>query len=391
MLRYFNILFIVFSFVFCNPAESQTQVKTGAELTNTYLSLLSEKRIGIIANQTSLINSTHLVDSLLSLKVNVRKIFSPEHGFRGDADAGEHVKSYKDKKTGIEVVSLYGDMKKPKKEVLDEIDLMIFDIQDVGVRFYTYTTTMHYVMEACAEHNVPFLILDRPNPNGFYVDGPVLDMKYSSFVGMHPVPLVHGMTIGEYAKMINEEGWLKNGVKCNLQVIPCENYTHKTLYHLPVKPSPNLPNMTAIYLYPVLCLFEGTVISVARGTDFPFQAIGHPSLINSKFFFTPTSKPGAKNPSYKGKKCFGYDFRNNGTAYFLQNKKLNLQILIDTYKNLKDRVKFFTSFFTKLAGNITLRKQIEAGVIEADIRKSWEKDLEQFKNIRKKYLLYEDF
>ena len=377
--------------MFLNKAVSQSNVKAGAERTDAYLPLLKEKRIGIIANQTSLINSTHLVDSLQSLKVNVRKIFSPEHGFRGDADAGEHVKSYKDKKTGIEVVSLYGDMKKPKKEVLDEIDLMIFDIQDVGVRFYTYTSTMHYVMEACAENNVPFLVLDRPNPNGFYVDGPVLDMKYSSFVGMHPVPLVHGMTIGEYAKMINEEGWLKNGVKCNLQVIPCENYTHKTLYHLPVKPSPNLPNMTAIYLYPVLCLFEGTVISVARGTDFPFQAIGHPNLINSKFYFTPVSMPGAKNPLYKGKKCYGYDYRKNGAEYFLQNKKLNLQILIETYKNLKDRVKFFTNFFTKLAGNTTLRKQIEAGVIEADIRKSWEKDLEQFKNIRKKYLLYEDF
>ncbi|MBI5219300.1 MAG: DUF1343 domain-containing protein [Bacteroidia bacterium] len=374
------------------PVDYATHIKVGAERIDQYLPLLKGKRVAIVANQSSLVKNMHLIDTLLALKVDIKKIFSPEHGFRGNAEAGEIVKSYKDSRTGIDVISIYGDSKKPKKEALENIDLIVFDIQDVGVRFYTYASTMHYVMEACAENNVQFLVLDRPNPNGFYVDGPVMEMKYSSFIGLHPVPLVHGMTLAEYAKMINEEGWLKNGVKCKLSYVLCENYNHKLFYNLPVRPSPNLPNMTAVYLYPVLGLFEGTVISVGRGTDFPFQVIGHPNLINSTFFFIPQSKPGAsKNPSYKGRKCFGYDLREKGADYFTENKKINIQLVIDTYKNLKDRSKFFSNFFSKLAGNTNLRKQIEAGVIETDIRKSWEKNLEEFKNKRKKYLLYEDF
>lgn len=367
-------------------------IRTGAMRTERYLHLLDGKRVGVVANQTSLVNRTHLVDTLLSLKVDIKMIFSPEHGFRGTGEAGEHMKSYRDRKTGVEVVSLYGESKKPKKEYMENIDIILFDIQDVGVRFYTYTSTMHYVMESCAENNIQFMVLDRPNPNGFYVDGPVLEMKYFSFVGMHPVPLVHGMTIGEYAKMINEEGWLKNSVKCSLTVIPCENYTHKTFYDLPVKPSPNLPNSTAVYLYPVLGLFEGTVISIGRGTEFPFQVIGHPNLINSDFYFVPKSIAGAsKNPPFKGKKCFGYDLRKSGADYFIANRKLNIELILNTYKNLKDRSKFFSGFFSKLAGNATLRKQIEAGVIEQDIRKSWEPALSEFRKKRMKYLLYEDF
>lgn len=386
------ILLSVFSSLSAKGIDFSTIVKTGADRTNQYIPLLKGKRVAIVANQTSMVKNTHIVDTLLSLKVNITKIFSPEHGFRGTGEAGEHMKSYKDPKTGIEVISLYGDSKKPKKEVLDNIDIIVFDIQDVGVRFYTYTSTMHYVMETCAENNILFLIFDRPNPNGFYVDGPVLDMKYASFVGMHPVPLVHGMTIAEYAKMINEEGWLKNGIKCKLSIIPCENYTHKTFYKLPVRPSPNLPNMTSIYLYPILGLFEGTIISIGRGTEFPFQVIGHPNLIKTDFSFVPKSIVGAsKNPPYKGKKCYGYDLRKDGENYFTNNKKLNIQLILDTYKNLKDRSKFFISFFNKLAGNSALRKQIEAGVIESDIRKSWEPDLIKFNKIRAKYLLYEDF
>lgn len=387
-----SVLFLCFFSFAVQSTDFATHIKTGAERTDQYLSLLKGKRVAIVANQTSMIGNMHLVDTLLALKINITKIFSPEHGFRGKGEAGEHMKSYKDLKTGLEVVSLYGDSKKPKKEVLSNVDIIIFDIQDVGVRFYTYTSTMHYVMETCAENNILFLVFDRPNPNGFYVDGPVLDLKYTSFIGMHPVPLVHGMTIGEYAKMINEEGWLKNDIKCKLTVVTCENYSHKSFYKLPVKPSPNLPNMTSIYLYPILGLFEGTIISIGRGTLFPFQVIGHPNLIKTDFSFIPQSIAGAsKNPPYKGKKCYGYDLQKNGGDYFTENKKLNIQLILDTYKNLKDRSKFFIGFFTKLAGNPLLRKQIEAGVIETDIRKSWEPDLIKFKKIRAKYLLYEDF
>ncbi len=390
--RIIILIVVCLNSLFVSGIDFAIDVKTGAMRTELYLPLLKGKNVAIVANQTSMIGSTHLVDSLLALHVNIIKIFSPEHGFRGTGEAGEHMKNYKDQKTGIEVLSLYGESRKPKKEILGNIDVVIFDIQDVGVRFYTYTSTMHYVMEACAENNIQMLVLDRPNPNGFYVDGPVLDMKYSSFVGMHPVPLVHGMTIGEYAKMINGEGWLKNGVKCNLIVVPCLNYTHKIFTNLLIRPSPNLPNIISIYLYPVLGLFEGTIISVGRGTDFPFQVIGHPNLLHSDFSFVPKSIAGAsKNPPFKGKKCYGIDLRDQGTAYVISNKKINISLILDTYKNVKDRSKFFTGFFSKLAGNAILRKQIEAGVIESDIRKSWEKGLIEFKKIRTKYLLYEDF
>ena len=351
--------------------------------------LLKGKKVAVIANQTSLIGSTHIIDSLLSLNVNIIKIFCPEHGFRGTADAGEHIGNYTDNKTGLPVISLYGSNKKPKNDDMADIDIVIFDIQDVGVRFYTYTSTMHYMMEACAENNVSFLILDRPNPNGFYVDGPVLNMKYKSFIGMHPVPIVHGMTIAEYALMINGERWLEDSVICDLKYVLCKNYTHDTHYSLPVKPSPNLPNMKSIYLYPSLGLFEGTVVSVGRGTDFPFQVIGNPEWKDKTFSFTPISIQGAsKNPKHKNTKCFGYDLREDGVNKIIERKGLYLKWIIEAYNNIPNNEVFFTSFFYKLVGNTELRQQIETGIDEEVIYKSWGKDLEKFKKIRKKYLLY---
>ncbi len=365
-------------------------VKVGAERTEIYFPLLTEKSIAIVANHTSLIKNTHLVDSLLNLGININKVFSPEHGFRGTADAGARIDNKTDKKTGLPIISLYGKNKKPKKEDLSDIDIVIFDIQDVGARFYTYISTMTYVLEACAENNIPVIILDRPNPNGFYVDGPVLEKKYKSFIGMHPVPVVHGMTIGEYAKMINEEGWLKDGIKCDLNIIKCLNYDHAKLYQLPVRPSPNLPCMNSIYLYPSLCFFEGTIISVGRGTNTPFELIGHPDFSDGDFTFTPKSFPGASlNPPYKNISCLGYYLKD-----FFKDKdmnKIHLNLLIEMYDFFKDKNDFFNSYFDRLAGTSELRKQIIAGKSEEEIRKSWQKDIDRYKKIRKKYLLYPDF
>lgn len=358
-----------------------------------YLSLLKGKSVAIIANHTSMIKNTHLVDSLLVLGVDVVKIFSPEHGFRGSADAGEHIKNYKDKKTGLPIISLYGKNHKPKSSDLKGIDIMIFDIQDVGIRFYTYVSTMHYAMEACAENKVQFLILDRPNPNGFYVAGPVLHKKFKSFVGLHPVSIVHGMTMAEYARMINGQGWLKNSVKCELLHILCEGYSHKDYYELPVKPSPNLPDMASVYLYPSLALFEGTVVSVGRGTDKPFQIIGHPNLQNAKFTFTPHSVQGATNPPYNGIKCYGYNLSVFGKIIIRSYENIYLYWLTGTYKDTPEKKSFFlkNGFFDLLSGSATLRQQIVDGVDEEEIQKSWEKDLQKFKKIRKGYLLYPDF
>lgn len=368
-------------------------VLMGAEQTQVYLPLLEGKNVAVVANQTSMIDDTHLVDSLLSLGVKVKKVFSPEHGFRGKADAGEEVKDGADPKTGLTVVSLYGNNKKPKPADLKDIDVVVFDIQDVGARFYTYISTMAYVMEACAENVKEVVILDRPNPHGFYVDGPILDKKQKSFVGMHQVPVIHGMTIGEYAKMINEEGWLKNGVRCALEVVKCENYTHHDFYQLPIKPSPNLPNMTAIYLYPSLCFFEGTVISVGRGTDKPFQIFGNPLLPNDDFEFIPLSTEGAKNPKLKGEKCNGIDLSIIGTDLIKSQKHIHLEWLLYTYENYPKKDTFFlaNNFFNLLAGNTILMEQIKSKTSIEEIRKGWQPGLSDFKAIRKKYLLYEDF
>jgi len=360
----------------------------GAQRTNEYLPLLKGKRVAVVTNQTGLIGERHLVDSLVSLQVAVVKVFAPEHGFRGEADAGEHVKDGKDARTGLPLVSLYGSNKKPKPEQLADVDVLLFDIQDVGVRFYTYIGTLHYVMEAAAENGKKVVVLDRPNPNGFYVDGPVLDMAFSSFVGMHPVPLVHGMTVGEFARMINGEGWLKGKVKCDLTIIPCSGYDHSLLYQLPIRPSPNLPTNSSIHLYPSLGLFEGTVVSVGRGTEKPFQCIGYPGNPVGRYSFTPVSMPGAKDPPHKGKVCTGLDLQEYGDLQPRLEKRINLQWLIGLYAEAPDKAKFFIPFFDKLAGGSSLREQVIAGKDEETIRASWRNGLERFAPIRAKYLLY---
>lgn len=371
--------------------EVELPIKTGAEQTDEYIKFLNFKKVGVVANHTSTIKNTHLVDSLLRLGVNIVKVFSPEHGFRGEADAGEKVASGIDTKTKLPLISLYGNNKKPTVEQLKGIDVMIFDIQDVGARFYTYISTMHYVMEACAENNIRLLILDRPNPNGHFVDGPILEEKYKSFVGLHPVPIVHGMTIAEYAQLINGEKWLKNGVQCIITIIPIKNYTHKTVYELPINPSPNLKTMSAIYLYPSLCLFEGTPISVGRGTEKPFQVIGHPTMKSDKFTFTPKSMEGAKDPKYKNQKCFGHDLTDYGAIYMRGSKSINLFWLLNSYKDFSEKEAFFNEMFNLLAGTNQLQTQIKAGKTEEEIKDSWQQGLASFKLIRKKYLLYKDF
>ena len=359
-------------------------IKTGADNYEMYLPLLKNKKVGIITNQTGILsNKTHLVDFLSEQKIVIQTIFAPEHGFRGTADAGEHVIDGKDPKTGLSIISLYGDNKKPKPAQLNGIDMMLFDLQDVGARFYTYISSLHYVMEACAENGIPLIILDRPNPNGNIVDGPLLEKEFTSFVGMHPIPLLHGMTIGEYAKMINGEKWLKNGVFCELKVIPCTNYNRKMAYSLPVKPSPNLPNDQSINLYASLCFFEGTNVSVGRGTEKQFQIYGSPFLTKTNFSFTPKPNFGAKDPLYNGKECFGEDL----TTY-PKLKQLELKWLIKAYQNTEDKSKFFNAFFTKLAGTKKLQQQIENGTSESKIRMSWQKNLNAFKNMRTKYLIY---
>lgn len=372
--------------------DLEKKIIVGAERLDQYIPAISGKRVAIVANHTSLVGNVHLVDTLISLRVDLKKIFCPEHGFRGNVEAGELISNHSDTKTGLPIVSLYGSSKKPKDDHLKDVDVVIFDLQDVGVRFYTYISTMHYVMEACAENAVDFIVLDRPNPNGFFVDGPVLDMACRSFVGMHPVPLVHGLTIGEFAQMINGEGWLQGGKKCNLTVVPCEGYSHSDTYVLPVKPSPNLPNHLSVLLYPSLGLFEGTVVSVARGTDFPFQAFGYPSYPQKQFRFKPTVKIGASaNPPHKGKVCYGVDLRVYSPEYFLEKKSINLEWLLYAYKTSPDKKNFFNNFFKNLAGNTILRQQVEQGLDEDAIRKSWMPALDDFKKTRKKYLLYSDF
>lgn len=366
------------------------QVKVGAEITDKYLPLLEGKRVAIMANQTSMIHDEHLVDFLYRNRQNIVGIFSPEHGFRGDADAGESVASSKDKKTGIPIWSLYEKgTNRPSADKMNKFDVLVFDLQDVGLRFYTYYISMANLMEACAEHNKKMIVLDRPNPNGFYIDGPILDMKHKSGVGRLPIPVVHGMTLGELALMINGEKWLPRGLKCDITVIPCENYTHHTKYVPPIAPSPNLPNIHSIYLYPSTCLFEGTVMSLGRGTKFPFQVYGHPNFKKSSFSFTPRSIAGAKNPPHLNRKCYGKDLRKISEEHIWENG-FDLTYIIDAYNNLKIGNKFFTSFFEKLVGVDYIRKDIINGKSADEIKQKWQKDVYSFKERRKAYLLYDE-
>ena len=371
-------------------AQKTTEIKVAAEQTELYLNLLKGKNIAVVANQTSVIETRnkkqearHLIDSLLSLKINIKKVFAPEHGFRGKADAGEHVEDGFDTKTGLPVFSLHGKSKKPSAAQLKGIDVIVFDIQDVGARFYTYISTLHFVMEAAAENGIPVIVLDRPNPNGHYVDGPVLEMKHSSFVGKHPVPLVYGMTIGEYGQMINGEKWLKNGIQCDLTVIPLKNYTHNSEYSLTIRPSPNLPNDKSINLYPSLGFFEGTIINAGRGTEFQFQRYGASFFSKSDFSYTPKANFGAKYPKQKGKLCYGVDLRNVEKL-----SAINLEWLIDAYQKTPKTEKFFGKTFTIHAGNTKLQQQIEQGLTAKEIRKTWQKDISKFKKVRKQYLIY---
>ncbi|MGV8879212.1 MAG: exo-beta-N-acetylmuramidase NamZ domain-containing protein [Sphingobacteriaceae bacterium] len=368
------------------------EIKTGADQVDLYLKKLSGKNIGMVVNQTSVIGKYKMlsVDTLLALGIHIKKIFGPEHGFRGDASNGAVINDDIDPKSGLPVISLYGKHYKPTTADLTGLDLMIFDIQDVGARYYTYISTLHYVMEACAENNIELLILDRPNPNGFYVDGPILEPQFKSFVGMHPVPIVHGMTVGEYALMINGEGWLKDKLQCKLNIIKAANYTHATPYLLPVNPSPNLNTKQSILLYPSICLFEGTVLSLGRGTPYPFQLLGHPKLKEYyTFTFTPVSIAGmSENPPQKDQLCYGLDLRQYDTGHITDRGKLNLSWLIRLYQNFPDKHKFFIPFFSKLAGTSELQKQIIAGKSEDVIRLSWEPELGRYKATRKKYLLY---
>ncbi len=388
-------IILIISFLFINNKDHDSgnshDIKPGAARTEIYVPRLTGKKVGIVANNTSLINNTHLVDSLENLGINIVKIFTPEHGFLGTADAGELISDSAGLKNNVSIISLYNDKKKPSAEDLKNVDIMVFDIQDVGVRFYTYISTMHYVMQACAEEKIPLVILDRPNPNGYYVDGPVLQMEYKSFAGMHPVPVVYGMTIAEYAQMINGEKWLEGGIHCPLEVVLCENYTHDCYYELPVNPSPNLQNMRAVYLYPSLCLFEGTVMNVGRGTDFPFQVYGHPAYKDKEFYYVPRKTAGAKNPRHRNIKCYGVDLRNRDIETIRTEKQINLSYIIDAYNKMNAPNNFFTSYFNYLAGNDILKKQIMDGLTDEQIRNTWSDDLLYFKTIRKKYLLYPDF
>ena len=373
-----NIFILIFLYSFGLNAQ---ELVLGADRIEQIISLTNEKSIAIVGNQTSMVNKTHLVDTLLSLNQNIITVFSPEHGFRGTGDAGAKIENEIDIKTGIPIISLYGENKKPKKKDLEDVDIIVFDIQDVGARFYTYISTLHYVLETASEENIKVIVLDRPNPNGHYIDGPVLEKEYKSFVGMHPIPIVHGMTIGEYAKMIIGEKWIEK--KSNLTIIEMLNYDRNKIYELPIKPSPNLPNKKAVNLYPSLCLFEGTVISIGRGTEKPFQHFGSPKLNLYNYSFFPKSGPGSRYPKHENKNCYGKDLTNTPVL-----NSINLDWLIETYNQSQNKEEFFISFFDKLAGTDKLRKQIISGKKSGEIKKSWKADLKEFKNIRNKYLLY---
>ena len=368
-------------------SQNDDKIVLGADQLNLFMDKLDGKRVALVANHTSKIwsgnNNIHILDSLLSLDINITKVFSPEHGFRGTADAGEKVKDGIDQKTGLPIISLHGKNKKPTDNQIKDIDIIIFDIQDVGVRFYTYISTLHLVMESAAENNKKLIVLDRPNPNGHYVDGPVLEKKFKSFVGMHPVPIVYGMTIGEFSLMINNEGWLENNISCDLLVIPMKNYSRTKEYDLPIKPSPNLPNSKSINLYPSLCFFEQTPVSVGRGTKMQFQVFGNPDWQDLDFNFTPKSMEGAKYPKHENNVCFGFDLRKNP----IENQ-INLDWILIAYEKSNNKDSFFRSGFNRLAGNDKLQKQIIEGLNGKEIKKSWKKGIKNFMLKRSKYLIY---
>ncbi len=401
---YFIIVSVIFLGISCSGSKKNdsieikettnldsTVIYPGAYSTSTYIPKLIGKNVALVVNQSSLINKEHLLDTMLALGISVKKIFAPEHGFRGDEPPGEVIDDSIDKKTGIPVISLYGNKRKPANEDLNGIDAIVFDIQDVGVRFYTYISTLGLVMEAAAQNNIPVILLDRPNPVGYLTDGPILEDEFKSFVGMYPVPIVYGMTIGELAEMIQGEKWITDADKLDLTVVLCTNYRHDRIYDLPVKPSPNLPDLVAVTLYPSLCLFEGTTVSVGRGTDKPFKQIGHPLLKGYyDYFFIPKPNDGSKNPKHNGEKCYGIDLSGLKVKDFRYKNKLDLSYLIDFYHKLKDKDKYFkdNGWIDKLAGTDKLRKKIIAGKNEEEIRESWQEDLEKFKQKREKYLLY---
>jgi uncharacterized protein YbbC (DUF1343 family) len=401
---FFQILFLL-PFYGCSPKVNtassihsdnanfsikDTTILPGAYQTKQYLPLLKHKSVGLVINQTSMIGNTSLLDSLLHLGVDVKKIFIPEHGFRGTDSNGATISNSTDQKTGLPLISLYGKNKKPKSTDLEDLDLIIFDIQDVGVRFYTYISTLHYIMESCAEHHIELLVLDRPNPNGFYIDGPVLDTQFRSFIGMHPIPIVYGLTIGELSKMIQGEQWIKSAKSLKLKVIPCQNYTHRSHYILPIAPSPNLPNPLSILLYPSLCLLEGTTVSLGRGTPFPFQLYGHPEFTKGDTVFTPKENVGAKDPPFNGISCRGFSLTNTSLASCYLSKQINLKPILNAKQCLKDGSLFFlkNDFIHKLAGTQDLKNQIEHNCSEANIRQSWQENLNQYKAKRLKYLIY---
>lgn len=395
MQKFFLFLFI-FIFGYINESISQ-QVNNnvlkaedaivGASRLELYINKLEGKSVGIIANQTSIINGTHLIDTLLNKGVNVIKIFTPEHGFRGTADEGASINNSIDEKTQLPIISLYGNNKKPNETQLKDIDILIFDLQDVGTRFYTYISTMTYIMEAAAENNIPLIVLDRPNPNGFYVDGPVLEPENKSFVGLHQVPIVYGLTIGEYALMVNGEYWLSDSLQCDLTIIPLGDYDRNAIYELPIKPSPNLPNWESVYLYPSLCFFEGTIVSVGRGTEFPFQVYGHPKMTDD-FVFTPRQSDGRRAPLLCNEECHGEYLMTYAHDFKRNKNQINLSWIINAYNQLKEEGKFFNNFFVKLSGTSELQQQIEQGMTEKEIRATWKEGLDNYKKIRKKYLIY---
>lgn len=399
-MKRFLIICMLFIFVMSSFAQikyDNAKIKTAAERTSIYLPKLKGKRIAIVANQTTILGKSHLVDSLQKLGVNIVKVFGPEHGFRGNASNGTEVNDEVDVQTGVKIVSLYGNKRKPSKEDLQDVDLMIFDIQDVGCRFYTIMNTMRDVMEACAENNKAVMILDRPNPNGYFIDGPILDMKHKSGIGQFPIPIVHGLTLGEFAQMVNGEGWMANNIKCDLEVIKMEGYKHSMLYELPVNPSPNLNTAQSILLYPSTCLFEGVALNHGRGTDFPFTIIGGPMLKEKySFTFTPVSKPGmAEDPVFQDQVCYGLDLRNYDLEKLVKSKKINLSWMIDLYQNYPNKDKFFDRSFSRQIGNIEFligdgefKKQLAQGWSESQIRKTWEPGIVTYKKMRQQYLLY---
>ncbi|MCF8336582.1 MAG: DUF1343 domain-containing protein [Bacteroidales bacterium] len=389
----FVLILIAVTLIKISPLQGQNQyssdITPAAERIWIYLPFIGDKPFAVVANHTSMVEDTHLVDTLVGMNYNLKKIFSPEHGFRGKADAGTYLYNSTDTVTGLPVISLYGDNRKPKHRHLEDVDIVLFDLQDVGARFYTYFSTLTYVMEACAETNTRLVVLDRPNPNGFYVDGPMLEPGHESFVGMHPIPVVHGMTAAEYAQMVNDEGWI-NG-DCDLIWVLAENYTHDKYYKLPVKPSPNLPDMASVYLYPSLCFFEGTTVSVGRGTEHPFSIYGHPRLDYGDYTFVPQPNEGSRHPKLQGEECRGEKLVDYGRSFQEKPHQLNLEWLIKAYHSLKGEGEFFNSYFDKLAGSSRLRQQIKKGMTAEQIRETWEEDLKEFRQLRKKYLLYPDF